>query len=110
AEAAGMSLVRYEIDGPAAVLTLDRADRRNALSRALIADLDAAVARADDDPAARAIILTGAGSVFCAGMDLRSCRSRWRPAPERRRCGTTRCDWAGCTSGSTRRRSRASRR
>jgi methylglutaconyl-CoA hydratase len=65
-----MSLVRYELQGPAAVLTLDRADRRNALSRALIADLDAAVARANDDPAARAIIVTGAGPVFCAGMDL----------------------------------------
>jgi methylglutaconyl-CoA hydratase len=48
-----MSLVRYEIDGRAAVLTLNRAERRNALSRSLIADLDAAVARANEDPTAR---------------------------------------------------------
>lgn len=65
-----MSLVRYEIDGRAAVLTLNRAERRNALSRSLIADLDAAVARANEDPTARVIVVTGAGPVFCAGMDL----------------------------------------
>lgn len=65
-----MSLVRYEVRGSAAVLTLDRADRRNALSRALITDLDAAVARAVDEPAVRSFIVTGAGPVFCAGMDL----------------------------------------
>lgn len=63
-------LALYELRPPAAVITLNRPDRRNALSRGLIAALDAAVARAADDPAARAIILTGAGPVFCAGMDL----------------------------------------
>src|SRR5947199_3984710 len=65
-----MSLVRYEIRPPAAVLTLARADKRNALSRAVIADLDAAVRQAADDPAARCVILTGNGPAFCAGMDL----------------------------------------
>lgn len=69
------TLVRYEIRPPAAVLTLARADRRNALSRALIADLDAAVRRAADDPAARCVILTGEGSAFCSGMDLDELRS-----------------------------------
>jgi methylglutaconyl-CoA hydratase len=63
-------LVRYENRSPAAVLTLNRPDRRNALSRGLIAALDDAFARALDDPAARCVILTGAGSSFCAGMDL----------------------------------------
>jgi methylglutaconyl-CoA hydratase len=70
-----MSLVRYESHPPAVVLTLFRADKRNALSRALIADLDAAVRRAADDPAARCIILTGDGPAFCAGMDLDELRS-----------------------------------
>src|SRR5688572_28869835 len=70
-----MSLVRYELRPPAAVLTLLRADKRNALSRALIADLDAAVRRATDDPAARCVILTGDGPAFCAGMDLDELRS-----------------------------------
>jgi methylglutaconyl-CoA hydratase len=63
-------LVLYEARPPAVLLTINRPDRRNALSRGLIAALTAAFARARDDPAARCVILTGAGSVFCAGMDL----------------------------------------
>jgi methylglutaconyl-CoA hydratase len=63
-------LVLYELRPPAAVLTLNRPDRRNALSRGLIAALTAAFTRARDDAAARCVILTGAGHAFCAGMDL----------------------------------------
>jgi methylglutaconyl-CoA hydratase len=63
-------LVQYAYRGPAAVLTLNRPERRNALSRALIAELSAAFRRAADDPAARCVILTGHGPAFCAGMDL----------------------------------------
>jgi methylglutaconyl-CoA hydratase len=63
-------LVRYEYRPPAVVLTLNRSERRNALSRALITALTDAFERARDDPAARCVLLTGAGSVFCAGMDL----------------------------------------
>src|SRR4051812_32259725 len=63
-------LVLYESRGPAAVLTVNRPDRRNALSRGLIAALGDAFDRARDDPAARCVILTGAGPSFCAGMDL----------------------------------------
>jgi methylglutaconyl-CoA hydratase len=70
-----MSLVRYDLRPPAAVLTLMRADKRNALSRALIADLDAAVRRAADDSAARCVIVTGDGPAFCAGMDLDELRA-----------------------------------
>ena len=70
-----MPLVRYELRPPAAILTLCRADKRNALSRALIADLHEAVERAASDPAVRCLILTGDGSAFCAGMDLEELRS-----------------------------------
>jgi methylglutaconyl-CoA hydratase len=63
-------LVLYEIRSASAILTLNRPDRRNALSRALIAALGEAAARAANDPAARCVILTGAGNAFCAGMDL----------------------------------------
>jgi len=70
-----MSLVRYELRAPAAILTLCRADKRNALSRALIADIDAALARAANDAAARCVIITGEGPAFCAGMDLEELRS-----------------------------------
>jgi methylglutaconyl-CoA hydratase len=63
-------LVLYEVRGPAALLTLNRPDRRNALSRALIAALGERVQQAQADPAVRAIVVTGAGPSFCAGMDL----------------------------------------
>lgn len=64
------SLVLYEPRAPAAVITLNRADKRNALSRALIAGLAEAFQRANEDASVRCVILTSAGSVFCAGMDL----------------------------------------
>jgi methylglutaconyl-CoA hydratase len=63
-------LVLYEVRPPGAVLTINRPDRRNALSRGLITALGNAFARARDDRAARCVILTGAGPSFCAGMDL----------------------------------------
>ena len=63
-------LVLYEARPPAAVITLNRADKRNALNRALIAALTEAFRRARDDDKARCVLLTGAGTVFCAGMDL----------------------------------------
>jgi methylglutaconyl-CoA hydratase len=64
-------LVLYEVKpGGAALLTLNRVDRRNALSRALIGAIGEAVDRAASDATVRSVILTGAGSVFCAGMDL----------------------------------------
>ena len=63
-------LVLYKHRGPAAVVTINRANRRNALSRELIAELTDAFLRVAADPAARCVILTGNGSAFCAGMDL----------------------------------------
>ena len=63
-------LVLVEVRDGAGIVTINRADRRNALSRALIAALLEAVNRVADDPKVRAVILTGAGPVFCAGMDL----------------------------------------
>jgi methylglutaconyl-CoA hydratase len=63
-------LVLYDASPPAVRITLNRPDRRNALSRGLIAALTEAFHRACDDAAARCVILTGAGSAFCAGMDL----------------------------------------
>jgi len=63
-------LVSYDARPPAVILTLNRPERRNALSRALISDLAAAFQRAREDVAARCVILTGAGTVFCAGLDL----------------------------------------
>jgi len=75
-------LVRYSHLGPAAVITLNRPDKRNALSRGLIAALTEAVARAAADPLARCVILTGEGSAFCAGMDLDELRGTVENAAE----------------------------
>jgi methylglutaconyl-CoA hydratase len=63
-------LALYELQPPAAVITLNRADKRNALSRGLIDALAEAFERARNDERARCVLLTAAGSVFCAGMDL----------------------------------------
>ena len=64
------NLVLYQVQKPAVVITLNRADKRNALNRALVADLSAAFEKARNDPTARCVILTGAAPLFCAGMDL----------------------------------------
>lgn len=58
------------IDGPVATICLNRPDRMNALTQVLENELRAAIEDADADPAVRAIILTGAGRAFCAGMDM----------------------------------------
>jgi methylglutaconyl-CoA hydratase len=63
-------LALYQHRLPAAVITINRPDRRNALSRALIAALADAFQRARDDDAVRCVILTANGASFCAGMDL----------------------------------------
>jgi methylglutaconyl-CoA hydratase len=64
------ALVLYESRPPAVLITLNRADKRNALCRPLIVGLAEAFQRAAADPAARCVVLTGAGPAFCAGMDL----------------------------------------
>ena len=53
-----------------AVVTLNRPDRRNAMSAALLSALRATVAELDASPDVRAIVLTGADPAFCAGLDL----------------------------------------
>jgi methylglutaconyl-CoA hydratase len=63
-------LARYELRPPAALITLNRPERRNALSQPLITALTEAFQRARDDAAVRCVLVTGAGTAFCAGMDL----------------------------------------
>ncbi|MHB8892984.1 MAG: enoyl-CoA hydratase-related protein [Candidatus Limnocylindrales bacterium] len=59
------------IDG-VALVTLDRPEALNALSFALLAQLDDILAVLDDDPACRAIVITGTGDrAFAAGADIR---------------------------------------
>ncbi len=65
-----LELVSIERRGPAAWLTLNRPDKRNALCRALVAVLGNRLAEAASDPATRVIVLAANGAAFCAGLDL----------------------------------------
>jgi enoyl-CoA hydratase len=65
--------VRYERVGAAAVITIDRPHRRNAVDGPTAARLHEAYLRFEADDDARALVLTGAGGVsFCAGADLKA--------------------------------------
>jgi 2-(1,2-epoxy-1,2-dihydrophenyl)acetyl-CoA isomerase len=55
-----------------AVLTMNRPDRLNALSRPMLDAMLEALARLADDPAVGAVVLTGAGRGFCAGGDVKA--------------------------------------
>ncbi|HET8611548.1 MAG TPA: enoyl-CoA hydratase-related protein [Sphingomonas sp.] len=61
---------RYVLADHIATITIDRADKLNAFTRLMAEDLTALIDRADGDDDIRAIIITGAGRVFCAGADL----------------------------------------
>ena len=62
--------LEVELDGPVAVLTLDRPERLNAFSGAMGRSLTAALRACDGDDAVRVVVLTGAGRAFCAGADF----------------------------------------
>ena len=68
--------------GPVAVLTLNRPEARNCLSEDLIAALHAAIAEIGGSDAIRAIVITGAGSAFSSGHDLKELSSH-RGDPDR---------------------------
>ncbi len=64
-------LIRSEVRGGVATITLDSPTNRNALSSALIEQLLAALIAAETDTTVRVIVLTHTGPVFCSGADLR---------------------------------------
>jgi enoyl-CoA hydratase/carnithine racemase len=63
-------LLRSDAEGVAG-LTLNRPNQYNALSRELLARLQAELDQIKDDPAVRVVVITGAGRAFCAGHDLK---------------------------------------
>ncbi|MDF2992061.1 MAG: enoyl-CoA hydratase [Microbacterium sp.] len=65
-----MSGVRERVDGAVATVTLDRAEKRNALDAETLGALVDALRRFDDDPAVRAIVIAGDERAFAAGADL----------------------------------------
>lgn len=73
--------VCYEVNDGIARITLNRPEVRNALSARLLTALLAALRDAEDAQAVRAIVITGAGSTFCAGADLKEDRDTAKSAP-----------------------------
>ncbi|MCS6920378.1 MAG: enoyl-CoA hydratase [Elioraea sp.] len=63
--------LKVEREGAVAIVTLNRPEARNALSFALLEDLEAEFAQLRGDAAVRAVVLAGEGPAFCAGHDLR---------------------------------------
>ena len=61
-----------EIDDGVAVLTMNRPDRRNALSQAMVSAMAAVLAQVETDEAVGCVVLTGAGGAFCAGGDVKN--------------------------------------
>ncbi len=66
--------IKVEREGEIAVITMNRPEKRNALSLAMMRELDAALAAVAHDGDVRAIVLRAQGPAFCAGHDLRSCK------------------------------------
>ena len=65
-----MSDLLKSLDGNVLTLTLNRPERRNAISGEMLVGLSRALLEAEADPGVRVIVLTGAGKGFCAGLDL----------------------------------------
>jgi len=63
-------VVRYEVTGRVGRITLDRPERGNGITRALVEELAESVERADLDPAVHVLALSGNGPGFCGGYDL----------------------------------------
>jgi enoyl-CoA hydratase/carnithine racemase len=62
--------VLYEVADHIATITLNRPERMNTISRAMLGELTQRLLDADQDRDVRVIILTGTGRAFCAGLDL----------------------------------------
>ena len=70
-----MGELLYEKDGPIATITLNRPERLNAISGPMLAALSERLIEANGDRDVRAVIITGAGRGFCAGLDLQDATS-----------------------------------
>lgn len=77
------SLIDLQVDTGIATLTLNRPDKRNAMSDAMRAEFIDALEQVAADKAIRALVLTGAGKAFCAGGDVAGMEKRMNaPAGE----------------------------
>ena len=85
-----VAVVRYEVGEAVATITLDRPERHNAWTTQMGEQYFDHLERAALDPEVRAIVVTGAGTSFCPGLDMAAwrtsrARARRRAAPAHRR-------------------------
>ena len=90
-DAADYTTLLYEKDGAIATITLNRPDKRNAISSTMIEELLSALNTAEGDVAVRVIILTGAGRAFCSGMDLETLQTIAGQTAEQNEIGRASC-------------------
>jgi len=74
-ETGSEAILQSERSGGVATLTLNRPAARNALSVALMSELEAALDRLAADPTVKAVVLAANGPVFCSGHDLKEMRA-----------------------------------
>src|ERR1700752_1190219 len=79
----GTEDLRAEIDRGVAVITMNRPDRRNAFSQAMVSALGAVLAQVETDEAVGCVVLTGAGGACCAGGDVKSRAAQPSPSAGR---------------------------
>jgi 2-(1,2-epoxy-1,2-dihydrophenyl)acetyl-CoA isomerase len=72
----GTEDLRAEIDDGVAVVTMNRPDRRNAFSEAMMSAMGAVLAEVETDDAVGCVVLTGAAGAFCAGGDVKGMAAR----------------------------------
>jgi len=77
-------------EGGILTITMNRPDKRNALNPEMMEDLTHAFIAAGDDPSCRVVLLTGAGSAFCAGLDLDHLETLRARTPEEHRLDSER--------------------
>ena len=65
-----------DVDDGVATLTMNRPDRRNAMSEAMMAAMDRVLGEVEIDDAVGCVVLTGAGGAFCAGGDVKAMAER----------------------------------
>jgi enoyl-CoA hydratase/carnithine racemase len=71
-----MTEVLVERAGPVLEITLNRPEKKNALTRAMYQAVETAFTTAEDDPAIRVLLLTGAGDTFTSGNDIKDFQAR----------------------------------
>ena len=64
------STIRHDLDDGVLTVTLDRPEQLNSFTPLMADELERTFREVNDDDAVRAVIVTGAGKAFCAGMDL----------------------------------------